>query len=124
MENFEQFVEDVRSQLQPSPRANATAGTLVQLQSYIPEDLSLADLASAWFVLAAPQNEDDVRIAARRKTCEELATIAAQLDPGEGDVSVAIPVWREWRNAFVATGDPRQNAMAETFARELRELQA
>ncbi len=86
--------------------------------------MSLSDLAVAWSRLAVPQDSDDAPTAARRRTCSELATIAAQLDPSKGDVSAAIKAWQMWHTTFILSDDPRHVIMTSTFARELRELQA
>lgn len=126
MNHFDQFVAAVKEQMRPEPRANATAATLQQLSAYIPDNVTLADLAAAWGMLAHPQGgEEPGNVKGRRATCGELASIAAQFtNSEEGEIARAAQAWHVWRNAFAASGDARQNAMAETFARELRELEA
>src|SRR6266487_489741 len=59
----------------------------------------------------------------RRVTCGELADLASQFTTNQGNVAQAIKTWQIWRDAFNKSGDPRQAAMARTFARELTELQ-
>ena len=128
MENFTEFVAAVRTQMVPEARANATASTLEQIIKYVPAELTLRDLADAWSYLASQgANNDDPRIAGRRKTCGELAKIADQFTEGIGiDATNAttIDAWRIWRDTFAYSDDPRQKAMAETFDRELNELTA
>ncbi len=126
MENFDEFVAAVRTQMTPEPRANATANTLEQLEQHISENLTLRDLVDAWSYLASQEaNNDDPRIAGRRKTCGELAGIAGKFTEGIGiDATRAatIETWHLWRDTFAYSDDPRQKAMAATFERELREL--
>ena len=123
---FDQFVEAVRLQLQPQPRAMATANTLQQLSIYVPNDVTLADLIVGWRILSQPlQPEEEVPITKRRITCGELADVASQFTIEQGNIAQAIKTWRVWADvdAF-KTGDPRHNTMLSTFARELAELQA
>jgi hypothetical protein len=121
---FERFTRAVQSQLQPAPRAEATAKTLRELSILIPNDVELADLSAGWRILARPLQKDEaINIAKRRITCGELASIVAQFSQDQGKIASAIRAWGIWTEAFRYSGDDRQAAMAETFARELAELQ-
>jgi hypothetical protein len=125
MIHLDQLIEGVKGQLQPQPRALATASTLQQLSSFIPAGVTLADLLVGWRKLSqSSQNEEEIAITRRRITCGELADIASQLTTDPGDRAQAIKTWQAWRTTFAKSADPRQTAMASTFARELSELQA
>jgi hypothetical protein len=125
MADLDQLIATVKSHMQPPPRANATANTLQQLSIFIPTDVMLADLALGWRTLAhASKQEEEPATTQRRVTCGELATMAAQFATGQGNLAQVIKTWRIWRDAFQKSDDPRQTAMAGTFARELMELQA
>jgi TIR domain-containing protein len=125
MAHLDQLIETVKLQMQPPPRANATAKTLQQLSIFIPTDVTLADLALGWRTLShASQQEEEPATTQRRVTCGELAMMAAQFTTEQGNGAQAIKTWRIWRDAFQKSDDPRQAAMAKTFARELTELQA
>ena len=122
--NFNQLIETVKSQMQPPARAMATASTLEQLSIYIPNEVTLADLVAGWQTLShTTKQEQDPAIAQRRVTCSELASMAAQFTTGQGSLAQAIKTWHIWADAFKNRSDPRQTAMARTFARELIELQ-
>jgi TIR domain len=124
MADLDQTIEAVKAQLQPQPRAIATANTLQQLSIFIPNDVTLADLLVGWRTLAHPLKEgEDPATAQRRITCDQLADIAAQFTTAAGSLAQAIKTWRIWRDAFQKSDDARQAAMAKTFARELSELQ-
>jgi hypothetical protein len=121
---LDQLIATVKAQMQPPPRALATASTLQQLSIFIPNEVTLADLVVGWQTLArAPQQQEAPAVSQRRVTCGELAHLAAQFTTDQGDLAQAIETWRIWRNAFQKSDDPRQVAMATTFARELMELQ-
>lgn len=120
---FERLLEVTRSHIQPPGRANAITQTLQQLSIYVPMDVTLADLVVGWHKLSHPVSQQEVQaVADRRKTCGELAQLAAPLTTQQGDVDQAIKTWRVWRDAFPKSDDPRQRAMEATFARELSEL--
>ncbi len=123
--NFAQLIEAIQVQMQPPPRAIATANTLQQLSMYMPNDVTLADLVVGWQTLAhvAKQGEEPATTQ-RRVTCSELASIASQFTIGQGSRTQAIKAWEQWAKAFEHSYDPRQKTMAKTFARELAELQA
>jgi hypothetical protein len=125
MENFDQFVAAVRTTLQPEPRANATASTLEQLGALVPEYVILADLAVAWQAIADNAVDgEDIPVQKRRETCGELAHLATLFTDLAGDISNACDAWEAWIAVFSGVDDPRQQAMAKTFARELNELTA
>lgn len=119
-----QLIETVKLQMQPPPRALAAANTLQQLSIFVPNDVTLADLVVGWQTLSrASSQEEDPATSQRRVTCGELAQMASQFTVDQGDLAQAIKTWQIWRDAFKSSGDPRQAAMAKTFARELTELQ-
>jgi hypothetical protein len=124
--NLEQLIEAVKSEMQPTPRANATAATLQQLSVFIPTEVTLADLIVGWQTLSHPKGEEEPKIVQRRLTCGELARLAAPFTTEHGDLAQAIKTWSIWINVFAYKdkNDPRQKAMTETFTRELAELQA
>jgi len=146
MAEFEPFVEAVRVQLQPPPRAVATANSLQQLGTIIPFGVMLSDIMAGWQILSHPpqreekpvisqsqpeemhitpefQPEEAPNISRRRITCSELAMVASQFTTDQGHLEQAIKTWSAWQEAFKNSSDARQQAMAETFARELFELQ-
>jgi hypothetical protein len=121
--NLDRLIETVKSQMQPPPRAIATANTLQQLSIYIPNDVTLADLVVGWQMLAQGAKQGEAPdIAQRRVTCNELAIMASQFANEQGNMAQASKTWEQWAKAFEHSNDPRQNAMAKTFARELAEL--
>lgn len=124
IENLDHLIEAVKTQMQPPPRATATANTLQQLSIFIPNEVTLADLIVGWQILSRPlQQNEEPAVAQRRVTCGELAQIASQFAPDQGNRTNAIQTWDIWANAFKNSNDPRQTTMAKTFARELAELQ-
>ncbi len=124
MANLEQLIATVKVQMQPEPRALAAASTLQQLSVYIPNEVTLADLVVGWHTLSRPSQQEEAPDTSRRRvTCGELANIAAQFTTEQGNLEQAIKTWRIWLEVFKNRDDPRQAAMAKTFARELAELQ-
>lgn len=123
-EQLDQLLATVTSHMQPQPRALAVAHTLQQLSIFIPNDVTLTDLVIGWQILShSSYLEEDPAVSRRRATCGELAMLASQFTPLQGNLDQAIHTWRIWNNAFNNSSDPRQVAMAKTFARELTELQ-
>jgi hypothetical protein len=122
--DFERLIETVKGQMLPPGRGMTTASTLQQLSIFIPNGVTLADLMVGWEALshAAGQGEEPT-IVSRRVTCGELAGMAAQIVAGQGSLEQAVKTWQVWVKAFEKSGDPRQAAMAKTFARELAELE-
>ncbi len=126
-QEFDTFVKDVERELQPPARANATARTLEQLVSIIPDDISLADLTAGWAVVScwAAVNQSSqpeaIAVQKRRETCAEFVQIAP---PHMGDLGNAVRAWKSWVDAFQYDDDPRQTAMCATFTRELKEIES
>jgi hypothetical protein len=121
---FDQYLEAVKLQMQPEGRALHTAGMLDYLRTLLPNDVTLADLVAGWQVLAQPRNDTNSAVLNRRKTCAELAAIAAQLTSGQGNLTSAVSTWQAWLDAFRGSTDPRQVAMVSTFEREVLELRS
>src|SRR6266567_208752 len=122
--NLDQLIETVTSQIQPPYRAEALIYTLQQSRMIIPNEVTLADLVVGWRTLSHPlKQEEEPATKQRRLTCGELANLGSQFTTGQGNLVQAIKTWRIWRDAFQNRDDPRQAAMAKTFARELTELQ-
>ena len=122
--SFDQFIEAVKQQMQPEGRAQHQAGMHQYLRTLLPQDVTLADLVAGWQVLAEGRNDTNSAILSRRKTCAELAAIAAQFTSGEGNLTGAVKAWQAWLDASQRSADPRLAAMRVTFARELVELQS
>ena len=133
MQDSERFIEAARHQIeansqhmQPAAgRAQHLVETLQELLAAVPDDVTLADLAMGWQTLARPLSQHEDRpVAHRRETCAQLAAIAAPLIDAPGSLAGAVRAWQAWQSAYPGGGDPRQMALAKTFARELVELQA
>lgn len=122
--SFDQFLEAVTLQMQPEGRAQHTAGMHRYLRTLLPDDVTLADLAAGWQVLAERRNDSNSAVLSRRKTCAELAAIAAQVTSEPGQLARAVKAWQAWQDASQSSADPRLIAMRATFARELGELQS
>jgi hypothetical protein len=97
--SFDQFIEAVRLQIQPEGRAQHTAGMHQHLRTLLPKDVTLADLVAGWQVLAQPRNDTNSAVLSRRKTCAELAAIAAQLTSEPGHLAGAVKTWQAWQDA-------------------------
>jgi hypothetical protein len=124
-EGMERLFAAVEGNMQPPGRANAMVHTLQQLSNITPTDVTLADLVVGWRLLARPAQETEaIAIERRRATCGELAMFAQPLlDDQQGTLAGALKAWQSWLEVFTNSNDPRRDAMAETFARELSELQ-
>jgi hypothetical protein len=122
--SFDQFIEAVKLQMQPEGRAQHTAGMHQYLRTLLPQDMTLADLVAGWQVLAEGRNDTNSAVLSRRKTCAELAAIAAQFTNEPGHLAGAVKAWQAWQDASQRSTDPRLTAMRATFARELVELQS
>ena len=120
----DQFLEAVRLQMQPEGRAQHMAGMHRYLRTLLPDDVTLADLAAGWQVLAERRNDTNSAVRSRRQTCAELAAIAAQVTSEPGELARAVKAWQAWQEASQSSADPRLMAMRATFARELGELQS
>jgi hypothetical protein len=122
---FDQFIEAIRQDLQPEGRAQHLAGMLQQLLAATPADVTLADLAAGWRILARPQaQQEQASDAHRREICAELSAIAARLTSEPGTLAGAVKTWQAWQEACQRSAAPDKAAMAKTFARELIELQS
>ncbi len=121
---FDQFLEAVKLQMQPEGRALHNAGMLEYLRTLLPNDVTLADLVAGWLMLAQQRNDTNSAVLNRRKTCGELAAIAAQLTSEQGNLTGAVSTWQAWLDASQRSADPRLAVMEKTFARELAELQS
>ena len=124
MMNLDPFIDAVKQQMQPEGRVQHLVDALQQLSAFAPDDVTLADLAAGWQVLARPQSQNEkASVAHRRKVCAELSAVAAQFTTEPGNLAGAVKIWQVWQDAFQRSGDPHQTTMAKTFARELEELQ-
>lgn len=110
--------------MQPEGRAQHQAGMLQHLRTLLPKEVTLADLVAGWLVLAQARTETISAVLSRRKTCAELAAIAAPFTSGPGTLTVAVSTWQAWLDASQRSADSRLAAMRQTFARELVELQS
>ncbi len=122
--SFDHFLEAVKLQMQPEGRALHTAGMLEHLRTVLPNDVTLADLVAGWQVLAQPRNDTNSAVLSRRRTCAELAAIAAREMSGQGNLTGAVSTWQAWLDASQRSADPRLAHRSQTFARELVELQS
>jgi hypothetical protein len=123
--NFEQFIEAVKQQMQPSGRVEHLVEMLQQLFALTPPDVTLADVAAGWQVLSHPRSPNEAApVAHRRQICAHLSAIAPQQSDAPGNLTGALKTWQAWRDSFERSADPRQAAMAKTLARELAELQS
>jgi hypothetical protein len=122
--SFDQFLEAVQLQMQPEGRVQHQAGMHRHLRTLLPPDVTLADLVVGWQVLAQSRNDTNSAVLHRRKTCGELAAIAAQLTSEPGHLAGTVKAWKAWLDASQRSADPRLTAMRATFARELVELQS
>ena len=122
--SFDHFLEAVKLQMQPEGRALHIVGMHQHLRTLLPHDVTLADLVAGWQVLAQPRNDTNSEVLHRRRTCAELAAIAAPLTSGQGNLTSAVKTWQAWLDASQRSADPRLTTMRQTFARELVELQS
>lgn len=128
--NLDQLIETIKLQMQPSIRGIRTAETLQELSIFTPSRARLADLVVGWRILSHPFNQNEnPDVKQRRVTCGELAAMASQFTQEQGNLAQAIETWQSWQEAFKNSNNPalkndkRQNSMAQTFKRELEELQ-
>mgnify|MGYP001581954453 CR=1 FL=1 len=120
------LAEAIRMQMQPVQRANPTASTIEQLSSYVPEDVTLADLITGWTVVSKSVNEnEEIPLSKRRITCGEIAAIASKLTTEKGSLAQARRAWYAWANIpTFSESDPRQATILKTSACELGEIDA
>ncbi|HEU5099788.1 MAG TPA: hypothetical protein VFU22_12245 [Roseiflexaceae bacterium] len=122
---FDQFVEAIKQHMQPEGRAQHMATMVQQLLAATPADVTLADLAAGWRVLARPQaQQEQASVRHRREICAELSAMAARLTCEPGMLAAALRTWQAWQDACQRSAAPGQAAMAKMFARELIELQS
>src|SRR5260370_42566442 len=103
--------------MKPAGRALHNAGMLQHLRTLLPNDVTLVDLVAGGQVLAQPRNDTNSAVISRRKTCAELAAIAAQFTNEPGHLAGAVKAWQAWQDASQRSADPRLAAMRTTFAR-------
>jgi hypothetical protein len=125
MSEFDLFIEAVRQRMKPESRVEHLVGTLRQLFTVTPPEITLADIVTGWQVLASSRSQnEDASITHRRHICRELSVIGEQCIHGTGNLTGAAKAWQAWQEAFESSSEPRQFAMAKVLNRELGELQA
>ena len=123
--NFDLFFEALKKDMQPEARAQHVVGSLQPLLAILPDDVTLADLATGWQLLARPHSQEEpASVTHRREVCAQLGTIAGQLSSEPGHMESVVKGWQSLEEACQKNADPRLRAMAKTFARELVELQS
>lgn len=147
-----EFIASIRASSPVAPRNEAILRSLQDVADLPTADgqtvgsIDSSDLALAFKILAAPRPEDAqargtisphcstqeaadagavAAIAARRKTCADIAKAIATY-PGvghlDGRISGALPWFLAQQQAWIASVDPRLAAMAATARREAEEL--
>lgn len=111
----------VRETIQPDARATAMAATLEQLATITP-DATAAALAAGFRAVSVVDPTDGPREIARRNTCRELVNLLGVEPSIAPDLDGARDVWSAWARHFEASPDPRHMAMAQTFRREIVEM--
>jgi hypothetical protein len=125
MSNFDLFIDAVRHNIQPANRVEHLIGTLQQLFTLIPADVTLGDVITGWQALASPQSQnEEASVVHRRHICRELSAVGKQYMDKPGSLNNAVKAWQAWQDAFQSSTDPRQAAMAKILQRELGELHA
>ena len=95
MTNFDRFLEAVKQHMQPEGRAKHLAGTLPQLLALVPADVTLADLATGWQLLArSHRQQEETSVAHRHEVCAELSAIAARVTNEPGNLAGAVKTWQ------------------------------
>ena len=111
----------------PEGRRSAMAGTVAQVERLNPT-VKMESLWAAFSRLAEPIEGDSAPVAARRRTCRELADLIKADMHGlmtfQEAPSDAAPWFQAQIDAWTGSADPRQAAMAATAARELAEITA
>lgn len=106
--------------LQPEARGKATAATLHELvQIPLLPEVGAADLIGALITLGRDLPGDEAPIAARRKTCRELADLACSMSIAAVTLP-ALLLW--WAFGRIRGQGPRIAAIKATARRELVEL--
>ena len=122
------LADNAEVNIQPEARGKATANTLRELAALNFDDLppvSPHELAHAFSILAKPGIDDAPSVAARRKTCAELADCVVDgilINDGPAYRST-VSLWSAFAVAVIGDG-PRRDAIQETAKREQRELAA
>lgn len=116
--------------LEPTARAHATAAMFRQLGDSAACDhpLTPADLVAGLEAVSKPldltgEYDEPVTIAARRKTCREIATLLRPV-PAGGDPKRLAAVLRTVESHYSRSTDPRHVAIATTDGREAFEIEA
>lgn len=108
----------------PEARATAAATTFDQLAEIVGGDLplSIADLSVGLKLLSTSRSEAEApNIAARRRTCAEIAALLGAGD-GLGDPRRLAAVFRAVAERYATSVDPRHAAIRTTATREAGEL--
>lgn len=113
----------IETGLTPVERGIATARTFRELgDSAGTLMLTLGDLAAGLTILGAPSAVAEAPpIAARRRTCTEIAALLHPIP--HGDPLRLAAVFRAIESHFGRSTDPRQKAIATTAGREADELE-
>lgn len=111
----------VRETIQPDARATALAATIEQLATITP-DATAASLAAGFRAVSITDPADGPREIARRNTCRELVDLLGVEPSIAPDMQGAREIWSAWAQHFEASSDPRHMAMAQTFRREVVEM--
>jgi hypothetical protein len=122
-EVFELLATHATTRLQPAGRGAATAATLRQIGDVAADlPLDIADVRTGFDALAQAIDADPPPIAARRRTCAELALIAEAFDTSGGSRAALATVFDRVASHFEDSGDPRHVSMCDTANREAAEL--
>lgn len=125
---MENFIEKIRTTLQPKARAEATAATFEDfIKTTQIEPLALK---RGLLELETPRPNDAPYIAARRRTCGELAQLINGNAVGSMEyLHKSVDAWDRWflinRSQLNKSteSNPRLSAISDTADRELSELQ-
>lgn len=114
--------EKIATGLAPEGRGSATAKTFRELGDSAGDlPLTPADLVAGLDLVAQPQDaEEPAPIAARRKTCAEIAALLRPV--ATGDAQRLAVVLRAIQSHFGRSKDERQLAIAATAGREASEI--
>lgn len=127
-ELLQRLAEGAVDRLRPPARAEAVAETLKEISTLPALAGQTCDpdhLRDAFYVLGRPIDGEAPHVAARRKTCAELAEsrpLGGSLTGlGMTIAPDALAIWRAIKE--IPGEDPRHVQMRETATRELHELQ-
>lgn len=130
------------SQFFHEKQRQAVANSIQQMLEAVTGEVSFSDLQVAFEHLSVAKDTrpphlqaeplvEPADIAARRKTCANLATICAELAAENGDIpgdyELATSIWEQWSNAarkeaIEQSNDGRLATMAQTALREFLEV--